>query len=55
MSSGATPVCYSGTSGPLAGGRVRRRWWCGGGYARDGDSTTGTAGQDGVVIVWLYA
>ncbi|MGA5202824.1 hypothetical protein [Streptomyces variegatus] len=26
-----------------------------GALARDGDSTNGTAGQDGVVIVWLYA
>lgn len=101
MSSGATPVCYSGTAGPLAGiGDIAQGGGGGGGpfringeqgqsgvggesrfghggwqrastnaggagrgygggaagaYARDGDSTSGTAGQDGVVIVWLFA
>jgi hypothetical protein len=100
MSSGAAPVCYSGTSGPLAGvGDIAQGGGAGGGpirlsgdqgqsgtggesrlghggwqrastnaggagrgygggaagaFARDGDSTNGTAGQDGVVIVWLF-
>lgn len=101
MSSGATPVCFSGVAGPLAGigdisegggasgGPIRingdqgqsgpggdarlghggwQRASTGGGgagrgfgggaayaLARDGDSVNGTAGSDGVVVVWLYA
>ncbi|XVV34936.1 hypothetical protein ACQPXT_13200 [Streptomyces sp. CA-100214] len=39
------------------GGGAARGWGGGaaGALARDGDSTNGTAGNDGVVIVWLYA
>lgn len=101
MNSGASPVCFSGTPGPLAGvgdfvqgggsgggplringeqgqsgtggeARLGHGGWqrastnaggagrgSGGGaagaFARDGDSTPGTAGQDGIVIVWLLA
>ncbi|WP_327594716.1 glycine-rich domain-containing protein [Streptomyces chartreusis] len=99
MNSGATPVCYSGTAGPLAGsGDVAQGGGAGGGslrisgdqgqsgaggesrlghggfqrsstnsggagrgygggaagaFARDGDSVAGTAGQDGIVILYL--
>jgi hypothetical protein len=100
MGSGSTPVCYSGTPGPLAGsGDVAQGGGAGGGslringdqgqsgmggesrlghggfqrsstnaggagrgygggaagaFARDGDSTNGTAGQDGLVVVHLF-
>ncbi|WP_241965795.1 glycine-rich domain-containing protein [Streptomyces sp. 111WW2] len=100
MNSGAVPVCYSGTAGPLAGsGDIAQGGGAGGGpirisgeqgqsgpggearlghggfqrastggggagrgygggaagaFARDGDSTNGTAGQDGVVIIYLF-
>ncbi|MFD0208955.1 hypothetical protein ACFVH9_07445 [Streptomyces hirsutus] len=99
MTSGDTPICYSGTAGPLSGiggitqgggagggcfrltgnqghsgtggesrlghggfqrastggGGAGRGWGGGaaGALARDGDTTNGTAGQDGVVILYL--